>query len=161
METTAEGVETLDELDLIRSLGCSHVQGFIYARPLKASSVAELLAKSGHAKAKGPRTARTSRQSMLRRVILSHGGRRYDAMIRNISPGGAMITGLWNVPEGTLFELELGVGQTITARSRWCRDDYMGVIFDKPLEVEGSGRIALGPEFRQSVTDADRLRKAG
>ena len=30
METTAEGVETLDELDLIRMLGCSHIQGHIY-----------------------------------------------------------------------------------------------------------------------------------
>ncbi|MCB2059704.1 MAG: EAL domain-containing protein, partial [Novosphingobium sp.] len=29
METTAEGVETLDELDLVRMLGCSHIQGFI------------------------------------------------------------------------------------------------------------------------------------
>jgi len=161
METTAEGVETLDELDLIRALGCSHVQGFIYARPLKASSVSELLSKTDRASAKGPRTARTSRQSMLRRVVLSHGGRRYDAMIRNISPGGAMITGLWNVPDGTEFVLELGVGQTITARSRWSRDDYMGVIFDRPLDVEANGRIALSPEFRLSVTDASRLRKAG
>src|SRR6185369_8455669 len=36
METTAEGVETLDELDLVRSLGCSHVQGYIYDKPLSA-----------------------------------------------------------------------------------------------------------------------------
>src|SRR5437763_6042147 len=34
METTAEGVETLDELDLIRMHGCSHIQGFIYDKPL-------------------------------------------------------------------------------------------------------------------------------
>ncbi|MCX7677331.1 MAG: EAL domain-containing protein, partial [Alteraurantiacibacter sp.] len=34
METTAEGVETLDELELVRSHGCSHVQGYIYERPL-------------------------------------------------------------------------------------------------------------------------------
>lgn len=34
MDTTAEGVETLDELDVVRMHGCSHVQGFIYERPL-------------------------------------------------------------------------------------------------------------------------------
>src|SRR3546814_5190669 len=34
METTAEGVETHDDLALIRRLGCSHVQGYIYGRPM-------------------------------------------------------------------------------------------------------------------------------
>ena len=42
METTAEGVETLDELDLVRSLGCSHVQGYIYDKPLSAEQAQEL-----------------------------------------------------------------------------------------------------------------------
>ncbi|MGE0283793.1 MAG: putative bifunctional diguanylate cyclase/phosphodiesterase, partial [Rhizobiaceae bacterium] len=44
METTAEGVETLDELDLVRALGCSHIQGFIYERPLKALDASDQLA---------------------------------------------------------------------------------------------------------------------
>ena len=38
METTAEGVETLDELDLVRMLGCSHIQGYIYEKALNAAS---------------------------------------------------------------------------------------------------------------------------
>ena len=31
METTAEGVETMDELALVRSLGATFIQGFIFA----------------------------------------------------------------------------------------------------------------------------------
>ncbi|WP_066780813.1 putative bifunctional diguanylate cyclase/phosphodiesterase [Sphingomonas sp. CCH5-D11] len=34
MATTAEGVETVDELTLIRALGCSKIQGYHFGRPL-------------------------------------------------------------------------------------------------------------------------------
>jgi diguanylate cyclase (GGDEF)-like protein/PAS domain S-box-containing protein len=43
MATTAEGIETLDELELVRLLGCSHVQGYIYERPLCFAAATELL----------------------------------------------------------------------------------------------------------------------
>jgi EAL domain-containing protein (putative c-di-GMP-specific phosphodiesterase class I) len=53
METTAEGVETLDELDLVRMLGCSHVQGYIYERPLSALNAAARLSTGLVAVAQG------------------------------------------------------------------------------------------------------------
>ncbi|MEL7447435.1 MAG: bifunctional diguanylate cyclase/phosphodiesterase, partial [Pseudomonadota bacterium] len=34
MTTTAEGVETMEEADLIRSLGCDKIQGFYFGRPM-------------------------------------------------------------------------------------------------------------------------------
>src|SRR3546814_4078917 len=34
METTAEGIESLDQLDLIRGLNVSHVPGYIYSKPV-------------------------------------------------------------------------------------------------------------------------------
>ena len=34
MQTTAEGVETQEELQLVRDLGCSLVQGYIFGRPM-------------------------------------------------------------------------------------------------------------------------------
>jgi diguanylate cyclase (GGDEF)-like protein len=43
MATTAEGVETADELALIRSLGCSKIQGYYFGRPLPVAE-ARLLA---------------------------------------------------------------------------------------------------------------------
>src|SRR3546814_17718663 len=39
METTAEGVELKDELALIRELGCSHIQGYIYGKPARCEEV--------------------------------------------------------------------------------------------------------------------------
>ena len=43
MATTAEGVETKDQLDLVRSEGCTDVQGYYISRPIPASEIARLL----------------------------------------------------------------------------------------------------------------------
>ena len=43
MATTAEGVETKDQLDLVRSEGCTDVQGYYLSRPIPASEIARLL----------------------------------------------------------------------------------------------------------------------
>ena len=82
MDTTAEGVETLDELDLVRMYGCSNVQGYIYERALDAASATQRLQTGLAAVAKGPRSARSSRHVMLRKVVLDHAGHRYDGTIR-------------------------------------------------------------------------------
>src|SRR5690606_33934780 len=63
MDTTAEGVETLDELDLVRMHGCSHVQGFIYERAIAADAVLERLETGLAAIARGPRASRQPRQT--------------------------------------------------------------------------------------------------
>ena len=142
METTAEGVETLDELDLIRVLGCSHVQGYIYERPLSAEAAASRLSSGLVAIAQGPRSARASRQTMLRKVVLDHAGHRYHGTIRNISRTGALIEGLWNVPPGTIFRVLLSESYPVTATCRWSNDDRLGVEFSMPLELDEEGRIA-------------------
>jgi diguanylate cyclase (GGDEF)-like protein len=41
--TTAEGVETQEQLDQMRAEGCSEVQGYFYSRPVPASEIAQLL----------------------------------------------------------------------------------------------------------------------
>lgn len=143
METTAEGVETLDELDLVRMLGCSHVQGYIYERPLSFGHAVQRLETGLTAIAKGPRAARASRQTMLRKVLLDHGGQHYHGTIRNISATGAMVEGLWNVPPGTIFRIMLTEGFIVTATARWCQEDRIGVEFVAPLELDDSGRIAV------------------
>lgn len=45
--TTAEGVETVDQLDRLRAEGCNEVQGFLFSSARPASEVAELLLKFG------------------------------------------------------------------------------------------------------------------
>ena len=43
MTTTAEGVETKEQLDLVRELGCTDVQGFYYSPPVPAHELGKLL----------------------------------------------------------------------------------------------------------------------
>lgn len=143
METTAEGVETLDELDLVRMLGCSHVQGYIYEKALSRSDASHRLATGLTAVARGPRSARAARHRMLRKVVLEHGGQKYQGTIRNISTTGALIEGLWNVPPGTIFTIMLGEGHAVTATARWCQQDRTGMEFASALPLDGNGRIAL------------------
>ncbi len=45
--TTAEGVETMDQLDWLRAEGCNQVQGFLFSAAKPANEVAELLYKFG------------------------------------------------------------------------------------------------------------------
>jgi len=51
MATTAEGVETGEQLDQLRAEGCTEIQGYYISRPKPASEIAELLLKHWTAKA--------------------------------------------------------------------------------------------------------------
>jgi EAL domain-containing protein (putative c-di-GMP-specific phosphodiesterase class I) len=141
MDTTAEGVETLDELDLVRLHGCSHVQGFIYERALSAEAATERLKTGLAAVPSGPRASRSARQTMLRKVVLDHQGQVYNATIRNISSTGALIEGLWNVPVGTIFKIHVSDKQVVTGTTRWCEEDRMGIEFATPLQRDAAGRV--------------------
>jgi diguanylate cyclase (GGDEF)-like protein len=44
LRTTAEGVETEDQLAALRDIGCTDAQGFLFSRPLPATELRELLA---------------------------------------------------------------------------------------------------------------------
>ena len=43
MTTTAEGVETKEQMDTVRAEGCTEMQGFLFSRPLPASEVVQFL----------------------------------------------------------------------------------------------------------------------
>jgi diguanylate cyclase (GGDEF)-like protein/PAS domain S-box-containing protein len=45
IETTAEGIETDEQLDLVRRAGCTEMQGYLVSRPLPASELPELIAR--------------------------------------------------------------------------------------------------------------------
>ncbi|HEX7854186.1 MAG TPA: EAL domain-containing protein [Sphingobium sp.] len=137
METTAEGAETIDELELIRSLGCSHVQGFVYGRPVANEVVMANFAEQGvYAEASGFKTSREKRRTMFRSIKLLHGANSYDARIRNISTGGAMVEGLADVPAGTVFQIAFSANFMVEARCRWSSGDRMGMEFAEPIELE-------------------------
>jgi EAL domain-containing protein (putative c-di-GMP-specific phosphodiesterase class I) len=44
-QTTAEGVETQAQADLVRAAGCTQAQGYLYSRPVSANGIRALLTK--------------------------------------------------------------------------------------------------------------------
>lgn len=146
METTAEGVETLDELDLVRMLGCSHVQGYIYERPLGAAAAKSRLETGVPSVIRGPRSARAARQTLLRKVLLEHDGKVYHAKMCNISTTGALIEGLWNVPVGTVFKVKMNEKLHITCKTHWSQEDRLGVEFSEPLDRDAAISVLTGDD---------------
>jgi diguanylate cyclase (GGDEF)-like protein/PAS domain S-box-containing protein len=46
MKTVAEGVATMEQLGIVRALGCDKIQGYIFSRPIAAETVRELLGRN-------------------------------------------------------------------------------------------------------------------
>ena len=90
METCAEGVETHDDLALIRELGCSHVQGYIFGRPAGAKEAREL-ANRVRVEADGFECLREPRHRLMRRAISMIDGFQEEVRLRNISVTGALV----------------------------------------------------------------------
>ena len=139
METTAEGVEAMDELALIRTLAATNVQGFIYSRAVKQGGVLEKL-NSGDLtyKPNGPARHRAERKTLFRRIGVIHEDFRYDAVLRNLSRSGAMIEGLLDVPVGTDLVVDLGEGQLVVATVRRSHQATQGLEFEQPLVSDGA-----------------------
>ena len=154
MDTTAEGVETLDELELVRLLGCSHVQGHIYFKPMSAAEAASLVAGDMVAEAEGPQSVRAKRQNLLRRVVVVHNGNRLNATVRNVSESGAMVEGLWNVPAGSILRVEFGADTSVTAQVRWSRENRIGIEFHQPLlrRPDGGFPVFTAPAQAAPIT---------
>src|SRR5689334_19558624 len=74
MDTCAEGVETHDDLHLIRELGCSHVQGYIFGKPATGED-ARAIANRSRVEADGFACVREPRHRLMRRAIASINGK--------------------------------------------------------------------------------------
>lgn len=153
MDTTAEGVEIQDEIRLVRDLGCSHIQGYVYGRPMPtAEATALLTANGGSAVASGFKVSRAPRTRVLRAARVAIDGVEGDVRIRDISTGGAMIDGIDidGEPIGLDLLIELVEDQMFAAQVRWAEEGRAGVQFAQPFDLE----LLATPA-------APRLRRAG
>lgn len=154
METTAEGVEAQDEIDLIRELGCSHIQGFVYGRPAHQLDVlVQLTEGQGLATPSGFRVSRSQRTTVMRTAILEIEGERGEVRIRNLSSTGAMIEGIDFGPDpgDVSLLIELLEGQMFPGKLRWAKGGRAGIEFNEHFNLD---RLGAGLDTRH-------MRKAG
>ncbi|WP_051531694.1 EAL domain-containing protein [Sphingomonas sp. URHD0057] len=138
MDTCAEGVETHDDLQLIRELGVSMVQGYIFGRPSDAATAREL-ANSAHVEADGFQCIREPRHRLMRRAMSCIGGETMEVKLRNISSMGAQVECPASVAPGLEIVIDIvGVGP-VTGTVRWAQAGKFGVHFGEQFDL---GRLA-------------------
>lgn len=136
LETTAEGVETQDEVDFIRDLGCSHIQGFVFGRPFEAEALRERLGSRGSETDRlGPKATREVRLRVLRNARMAVNGATHIVRIRNVSNGGALIEGPNWLSAGMQVNLEVADTMTVAAKVKWVDDGRAGIGFDYPIDL--------------------------
>jgi diguanylate cyclase (GGDEF)-like protein len=148
METCAEGVETHDDLALIRELGCSHIQGYIFGKPA-ATEEARQLANKVTVEALGFQCLREPRHRLMRRAITMIDGVEEELRLRNISITGGLVECRRPVAPGTKLKINIvGVGP-VSGTVKWAGNGRFGVHFDQEFDL---GRLAPKKEKSNDVT---------
>ncbi|WP_300974243.1 EAL domain-containing protein [Sphingomonas sp. LHG3406-1] len=141
MDTVAEGVETHDDLQLMRDLGVSQIQGYIFGRPADFETSSKL-ARASVVEADGHQYVREPRQRLMRRALIAIDGNIVEVRLRNISAMGALVECVQPVTPGNSMTIDIvGVGP-VTGSIRWAQRNRFGVRFDEQFDL---GRLAARP----------------
>src|SRR5262249_29154997 len=133
--TTAEGVETHEELQLVRDLGCSLIQGYIFGKPMPPEEAIEL-AKKGAATLPVQLPWREPRMRIIRAALLHYRGPVIGARLRNISSGGALVECREELSEGDKIKLDFAAGGLIDAEVRWTKGTQFGCQFREKFDLK-------------------------
>jgi diguanylate cyclase (GGDEF)-like protein len=141
IDTTAEGAETLEELALIRRLGCGQVQGFLFGKPMPVEAAAALVRDSRPA-AEAAAFSRPPRHRLIRTGRIEIDGDTVDVRLRNISEGGAMVECDRALAPDTPVRLDLDEAGLLEAEVRWSARGQLGMRFAAPFRLSRLARRA-------------------
>ncbi len=142
METTVEGVEAFDQLEVVKEKGAKYIQGFLYSRPLTPDNVSEYFESGDFAiDPAGPDVYRPDRRSVYRRVGAIHEDYYYNAVMRDLSRSGAGLEGIVGLEKGTQLVLDMGEGQLQVCTVMRIDGSEFGVEFENPLVDDGAGGL--------------------
>jgi diguanylate cyclase (GGDEF)-like protein/PAS domain S-box-containing protein len=162
MQTTAEGVETAEELQLVRMLGCSLIQGYFFGKPMPAEEARALAGKGAIERPEAEFPVREARMRIIRAALLHHQGQVKGARLRNISSGGALIECRDELPVGAHIQLDFAAGGLIDAEVRWAKGTQFGCQFTEkfnlkllqPAKTAGMAGMVPAPSYLTG-TDGD------
>lgn len=142
MTVTAEGAETIEDLTIVRDLGCGRVQGYLFGRPVAAEEALALALALGSkpVSAREAGQSRPPRHRLIRRGRLEWKGQSLDVRLRNISAGGAMVESNRGLDPGEKVTLDLSDGLLIGAEVRWSQEDRLGICFTEAFDLQRLGQ---------------------
>lgn len=142
METTAEGIESHDQLALIQRLRVSHVQGYIYSQAIASDELKDRLeAGEWIIPPVGPQKQRSDRVSMYRTVRAIFGNHYRSILIRNLSETGVLVEGLDDVELGSQLIIDFGEGNLVFATIVRARNHQQGLAFEEAMVSDGRGGL--------------------
>lgn len=141
MVTTAEGAETPEEVQALRALGCSQIQGFYYSRPLDSERAAALAACSETGKLKTALEPRKARIQLLRAAYIKAGKAKYSILVRNLSEDGLMAQVDADLTVGTRVTIQLTGFAEIRGVIKWTQPTRIGVLFERPVNLDNLTRL--------------------
>jgi predicted signal transduction protein with EAL and GGDEF domain len=147
MDTCAEGVETHDDLQLIRELGVSMVQGYIFGKPSEPS-IARELANRVHVEADGFACTREARHRLMRRALSCIDGTLVELKLRNISSMGALVECQVPVMPGTELSIDIVGVAPVRGIVRWAQAGKFGVQFEQQFDL---GRLSPKKDRQSDV----------
>lgn len=142
METVAEGIESHDDLQLMRDLGVSEVQGYLFGHPSSVES-ATLIAGSKNCEADAGLFGREARQRMMRRALIGLDGEVIEVRLRNISAVGALVECSQPVTPGRSIIMDIVGAGPVTATVRWAQRNRFGIRFKEEFDL---GRLSPAVE---------------
>jgi diguanylate cyclase (GGDEF)-like protein len=164
METVAEGVETLDEIELIRVLGCTQIQGFVFGRPTNAEDTrARAMKLVPPTPAYDPELADGEPKiAVLRVARLRTDGKSFAVKIRAVSASGATIEAPGDAAIGVAVELALTDGWQLAGEVAWRKGGRFGVTFDQPIDLDAFMRGDRGrdEEDDEELAQTARIARA-
>ncbi len=132
METTAEGVESYNDLKAVRELGCTQVQGFVYGPKLHAREARALARSRLPIATEGYEvTRREQRMVVLRSADVTYRGEKLHGTVRNVSSSGAMMEAEWQASVGSRVEIHMDHDKPRAGMVRWVDGFRFGVQFDE------------------------------
>jgi hypothetical protein len=132
---------------LIRELGVSQVQGYIFGKPAVAED-ARAMANAVTVEADGFNCVREPRHRLMRRAIAAIDGRPTEIRLRNMSVMGALVECDKPIAPGTILTIDIvGVGPVV-GTVRWAQANMFGVLFAEQFDLS---RLAPRQDGKKSV----------
>jgi diguanylate cyclase (GGDEF)-like protein/PAS domain S-box-containing protein len=136
MITTAEGAETDRQINALKEIGCRQVQGFACGEPIDIDA-ATILASSSRADIDNRvLQTRDVRLAMLKKINIDACGRKSIAVLKNLSPTGAMFDADRPILLGTRVNLVISELNNPSGIIRWTQGVRIGLEFEERIAME-------------------------